>query len=74
MTLVTEHTMFGAEYIYSSEQDVASDVKVSLKDTGGWWIGSAWASPGDCSTSTTATLPMMPLTPRTTDGYAGQGT
>ena len=34
MTL-TENTMFAAKYIYSSEQDVASDVEVSLKDTGG---------------------------------------
>jgi hypothetical protein len=34
MTL-TENTMFGARYIYSSVQSVASDVEVSLKDTGG---------------------------------------
>ena len=34
MTL-TEHTMFGAKYLYSSVQLVASDVEVSLSDKGG---------------------------------------
>jgi hypothetical protein len=34
MTL-TEHTMFGAKYLYSSEQDVASDVEVVLSDKNG---------------------------------------
>ena len=34
MTL-TEHTMFGAKYLYSSKQDVASDVEVSLSDKNG---------------------------------------
>ena len=34
MTL-TEHTMFGAKYLYSSEQDVASDVEVWLSDKSG---------------------------------------
>ena len=33
--MVTASTMFGADYIYSSEQMVASDVKVTLADTGG---------------------------------------
>ena len=33
--MVTASTKFGADYIYSSEQMVASDVKVTLEDTGG---------------------------------------
>ena len=33
--MVTASTTFGADYIYSSEQTVASDVKVTLDDTGG---------------------------------------
>ena len=33
--MVTSSTMLGAKYIYSSEQDVASDVKVTLDDNGG---------------------------------------
>ena len=33
--MVTASTKFGADYIYSSEQMVASDVKVSLDDDGG---------------------------------------
>ena len=53
--MVTASTKFGADYIYSSEQTVASDVEgVAQGYRRAWWIGSAWASPGDCSTSTTA--------------------
>ena len=33
--MVTASTTFGANYIYSSEQTVASDVKVALDDSGG---------------------------------------
>ena len=33
--MVVSSTMFGAKYIYSSKQRVASDVEVTLKDTGG---------------------------------------
>ena len=33
--MVTASTKFGADYIYSSEQMVASDMKVTLADTGG---------------------------------------
>ena len=34
-TELTTNTMFGATYLYSSEQDVASDVEVVLTDEGG---------------------------------------
>lgn len=34
-TELTGNTMFGATYLYSSKQDVASDVEVALKDDGG---------------------------------------